>query len=232
MRELVTLFGSVLSIYFLSRHVRGPAYFSFALVGVAALDYLMTSLTGMSRGLRLAQTLGTLEAMLATPAPRWTIAAGSAAYRMVWSAARVSLIAVLGLALGATFDVSWGALALAVAASLVAFAALGLLSAASVLVFKAFEPVTALLLGLSGLLGGVLYPITALPEPLQPLAWLLPLTHALEALRGALGGAGVEQIASQLVVLLGFAAICGPLGAWAFRRALQRLRVEGSVSHY
>ncbi len=251
-RELASLVSTLLSVYFLSRLIDGGGatragsvsaqslvryggdYFEFALIGTALGDYVATSLSGMSRGLRIAQTLGTLEAMLATSAPRWTIAVGSAAYRQLWSLVRVALYIVIGMALGARFEgASWGAALIALILSLLAFSAIGLLAAATVLVLKAFEPITALFTGLSWLLGGVLYPPSALPDWLAALGQALPLTHALEALRRTvLAGASLGDVWPSLVVLAAFTAVLMPIAAWAYSAAIHRIRVEGSVSHY
>lgn len=254
-RELASLVSTLLSVYFLSRLIDGAGsaatgragtvsaqslaryggdYFEFALIGTALGDYVATSLSGMSRGLRIAQTLGTLEAMLATPAPRWTIAVGSAAYRQLWSLVRVALYILIGMALGARFDgASWGAALVALVLSLLAFSAIGLLAAATVLVLKAFEPITALFTGLSWLLGGVLYPPSALPDWLAAVGQALPLTHALEALRRTvLAGASLGDVWPSLAILAAFTAVLMPIAAWAYGAAIHRIRVEGSVSHY
>ncbi|MBT9557069.1 MAG: ABC transporter permease [Myxococcales bacterium] len=252
-RELSSLVSTLLSVYFLSRLIDGGGatgraasvsaqslaryggdYFEFALIGTALGDYVATSLSGMSRGLRIAQTLGTLEAMLATPAPRWTIAVGSAAYRQLWSLVRVALYILIGMALGARFEgASWGAALVALVLSLLAFSAIGLLAAATVLVLKAFEPITALFTGLSWLLGGVLYPPSALPDWLAAVGQALPLTHALEALRRTvLAGASLGDVWPSLAILAAFTAVLMPIAAWAYAAAIHRIRVEGSVSHY
>ena len=242
--QLATLGSSILTVYFLSRmigHGRLPMlapyggdYFAFALVGTALADYLAVSISGFSRGIRLAQTLGTLEAMLATPTRPATIVIGSAAYQLLWSGARVAAYLGAGVLLGARFPlVDPLALVLATVLSVLAFAAVGVLGASLVLVLKAWEPVTALFAGASMLLGGVLYPVSSLPEVARVLAAALPITHALEAVRGALlMGRSVSELGLPLGVLLGFVLVTGPLAAWSFRRAVRHLRREGSVSHY
>ena len=52
-----------------------------------------------------------------------------------------------------------------------------------VLAFKRADPSSWLVQGLSYLLGGVYYPVAVLPEWGQTLANILPITHALEAMR-------------------------------------------------
>lgn len=242
--QVITLLSSVLTVYFLSRMVGGadvPSlrpyggdYFTFALIGVAFADYLAVSLASFSSGLRLAQRSGTLEAMLATPASPAEIVIGSAVYRFLWSFARVLVYGVSGLALGASFpDADLLSAVVCALLSILAFGSVGILGAALVLVLKAWEPVTAIFSGLSWLLGGVLYPVASLPAVAQYAAALLPITHALEAMRGALiGGRSVAELAGPLTGLAIFAAVVLPLALWTFGWALRRVRMEGSVGHY
>lgn len=242
--QLATLASSILTVYFLSRMVAGgdvPSlapyggdYFSFAIIGVAFADYLSVSLSGFSRGIRHAQNVGTLEAMLATPTPPAVIVIGSALYRFLWSVVRVGIYVGVAVLLGASFpQVDLAAALLTLLLSVVAFGAVGILGASIILVLKAWEPVTALFAGLSWLLGGVLYPVASLPAVAQYAAWLLPITHALEAMRGALlMGRGITDLTQPLAVLGGFCALVLPLSLWAFRRALRHVRMEGSVGHY
>jgi ABC-2 type transport system permease protein len=75
--------------------------------------------------------------------------------------------------------------------------------------------------------------VTVLPSWLRGVGRLLPLTHALHALRGALlVGASPAALGDSLVALFGFAAVLGPLGAAVFVLALRRARADGSLSHY
>ncbi len=242
--QVATLASSILTVYFLSRMVAGGNvaaldpyggdYFSFAIIGVAFADYLSVSVAGFSRGIRLAQQVGTLEAMLATPTPPSVIVIGSALYRFLWSVVRVGIYVLAGLALGARFPaVDVAAVSATMLLSVLSFGAVGMLGAAFILVLKQWEPITALFSGLSWLLGGVLYPFASLPTVAQWAAWLLPITHALEAMRGALlMGKGVADLAEPLGVLALFTVAVIPLSLWSFRVALRHMRVGGSVAHY
>ncbi len=242
--QIGTLFSSIFTVYFLSRMVTGGTvpsldayggdYFSFAIIGVALADYLTVSLNGFSQAIRMAQVLGTLEAMLATPTSPSLIVVGSAMYRFLWSFVRVGLYLLAGLLLGAQFgDVQVGALLLTLLLCLIAFGAVGIIGASLILVLKAWNPMVAIFSGLSMLLGGVLYPVTTMPDAAQLGAQALPLTYALEAMRGALlMGKGVGELAQPLAVLAGFAVVLLPIALVAFQLAVRYLRKEGSVAHY
>lgn len=242
--QLGALLSTICTVYFLARMVAdaslpslapyGGDYFTFALIGAAFADYMTVTLHEFSRRIRAAQILGTLEAMLATPTNPAVIVIGSAIYRFIWSLLRVVFYLGGGLLLGASFPhVNLPAALLTLFLGMIAFGAVGILGAAAVLVLKAWNPVAALFSGLSFLLGGVLYPVSTLPEAAQTLAWLLPITHALEAMRGAVVmGKSIPELAAPLIVLAGFTVVMLPLSLWAFKKALHHMRVEGSLSHY
>ena len=75
--------------------------------------------------------------------------------------------------------------------------------------------------------------MTVLPGWLRAAGRLLPLTHALEALRLALlSGAPLRALYPSLVALGLFAGVLTPAGVVLFVYALRRARVDGSLTHY
>jgi ABC-2 type transport system permease protein len=72
-----------------------------------------------------------------------------------------------------------------------------------------------------GLLGGLLWPVDSLPDLLQPIARVLPLTYGIEGLRGVLiRGAGLDDPTLQLdlAVLAGVAILVALLATRTIRR--------------
>jgi ABC-2 type transport system permease protein len=137
---------------------------------------------------------------------------------------------VLGLDLGRA---NWLTVALAVPLVIAAFSGLGLLAAGTTMLVRRLNPVAMVIGSLSLFLSGVLYPVTVLPEWLRAVGRLLPLTHTLAVLRGALlVGAGPAALADSFVALIIFAGALAPIGAAVFAFALRRARIDGSLSHY
>jgi len=82
-------------------------------------------------------------------------------------------------------------------------------------------------------MGGVLYPVSILPSWLEPYAYLLPITHALEAMRQILlNGATLQNVIHEAQILLIFTVLLLPLGLSAFGYGLKIARKEGSLVHY
>lgn len=212
----------------------GGNYFSFALIGVAFAGYFNLGLSGFARALRQAQTMGTLEAMMMTPVPVSTIILGSAAWSYAFTTLRVLVYLLLGLLLGMDLQGAnyLGALA-TLTVAIVAFASIGIIAASIIMVIKRGDPVTGLISGFATLVGGVFYPIEIMPQWLQAVAHLLPITYALRAMRLALlQGASWAALGSDLLALGGFALVLFPLSLVVFRYSVERARAEGSLAHY
>jgi ABC-2 type transport system permease protein len=242
--EILEAFFGVATFYYLSRFVQSPelsgalpagsSYFAFALVGFAFFDYLSVSLTAFDSSIEEARQNRTLEALLVTQTPLPVILAGSAVYPFAALATRTCVYLAWAILL---FDFSprsanWlGALAILLA-SILAFAGLGIISASYTLLFKRGNPAKWLFLGVSGLVGGMMYPVSVLPEPLRILGRLIPITYALEGMRAALlAHASWSQLGSSIAALLIFAAILIPLSFLVFAWALHRTKITGTLTH-
>lgn len=236
---------SVLTYFFISELI-GPAanpylaeygvdYFSFAIIGVAFSGYFGVGLNSFARALRDAQTTGTLEAMIMTPAPLSLIVIGSALWSYAFTTIRVFFYLLLGV-LFFTLDLqgaNYGAALLTLLMAIVAFASIGIISAGVIMVVKRGEPLTALFGAFANLIGGIYYPVAILPEWLQVIARLLPVTYAVRAMRLALlADAPWSAIWPDLLILLGFIIILFPLSLLIFRRSVEQARREGSLAHY
>jgi len=241
---LEALFGSA-GFYFLSRFVESPKlerslppganYFSFALVGIAFFDYLSIGLSTFDTSLQEARQNGTLENLLVTQTSLPVILAGSSLYPFVL----MSLRTVIYIGWGALLfgfplqGANWLGASLVLGASVLAFSGLGILSASYLLVFKRGNPVNWAILGLSSVLGGMLYPISVLPVWLQHVARLIPVTYSLEGMRAAiLGHASTRELLPSIAGLVLFAAVLLPISFAIFSWALRRTKITGTLTHF
>lgn len=238
------LFG-VASFYFLSRFIESPqlerslpqgyGYFPFALVGLAFFDYLSVALQTFDESLREARQNGTLENLLVTQTSLPVILAGSSLYPFALLSLRTMIYIGWGAALFGfpLRGANWFGAALILAASVLSFCGLGILSASYLLVFKRGNPVNWALVGLSSVVGGMLYPISILPKWLQFVARLIPVTYSLEGMRAAiLGHATLRELWPSLAGLLAFAAVILPVSFVVFSWALRRTKVTGTLTHF
>ena len=240
---LESLFG-VAAFYFLSKFVQSPelraalpqgeSYFAFALVGFAFFDYMSIAMHTFDGSLVEARQNGTLEALLVTQTPLPGILAGSAIYPFALMAMRTGVYLAWGIFLFGfpAGRANWPGAVVMLVVSVLAFAGLGVLSTSYLLLFKRGNPAKWLVLGLSGVVGGMMYPVSVLPGPLQTVARLVPVTYSLEGMRAALlGGAGFAELWPDLRALLIFAAVLLPASLAAFSWALRRTKITGTLTH-
>jgi len=243
--QFLGVFFSVAVFYFVARLLGeaasrylepyGGDYFSFVLIGIAFSGYLGVGLSSFSNSLRQAQTTGTLEAMLVTPISLSAIVLASSLWSYLMTTVRVLVYLAVGTLLlgvdlrGGNYPVALLILVLTV----ISFSSLGVLAASFVMIAKRGDPVTWVFNALSSLLGGVYYPIAILPDWLRPVSWLLPVTYALHSMRLALlQGASLRTLLLDVLALLLFSLLLLPLALFAFRYAVRRARIDGSLTHY
>jgi len=243
--ELLGIFFSVLSFFFLSKlfgkavipHLKpyGGNYFSFVLIGIAFSSYLQVSLHTFARSIRSAQTTGTLEALLVTQTGIPTIIVSSSLYSFIRTSLRVVAYLLLGLFL---FGVNMKganifAATLILALTIITFSSIGIISASFIMVTKRGEPLTWIFTTISWLIGGVIYPISILPDWLQKFSYLLPITYSLEGMRLALlRGFSTNALLPHILALALFAVVLLPLSIGLFGYGVKRAKIEGSLTHY
>lgn len=243
MEIVQALFGTAM-FYYVARFVDSPelrqtlpqkgGYFAFSLVGFVFLDYLNAALDTFDRSLEEARDSGTLEHLLVTQTSLPAMLAGSALYPFAVTTLRIAVYFAWGaLIFGFPLrSANWFAVLLVVLVSLLAFSGLGILSATYLLLFKRGNPAKWLLLGISSVAGGMLFPVSILPDWLQVIARLNPITYALDAMRAALlGSARIQNLLQPLAILLCFAAVLLPLSMFAFAAALRRTKATGTLAH-
>jgi ABC-2 type transport system permease protein len=237
------LFGATV-FYYVARFVdtpelqrslpQGGSYFEFSLVGFVFLDYLNAAMDAFDRSLEEARESGTLEHLLVTQTSLPVFVAGSAIYPFVATTLRI-LVYVFWAAVLFHFPLhsaNWLGVLAVLAVALLAFSGLGILSASYLLIFKRGNPAKWLFLGISSVAGGMLFPVGILPDWLQWVARLNPVTYALEAMRSALlGGAGVVALWGPLVMLLLFAMVLLPAAMSVFAWSLRRTKITGTLTH-
>ncbi|MBA2280260.1 MAG: ABC transporter permease [Acidimicrobiia bacterium] len=242
--QLGGAFTTLLSAGFLSRLVPadqvalrpyGGDYFTFVLIGTAALSYFSVALGSFSGSLGQEQEMGTLEALLVAPVDERVLLLCGAAWPCLFATGQLALYLAVG---GALFggDVPLHHLGLAAALlvlTLVAFSAVGLAGAAVIVVTKRAGLLLTFVASAFALLGGVLYPISILPGPLQVVAELLPMSHGLDGVRRSLApDPDLGAVAVDAAVLAAFSIVCIPAALEGFRWAVRRARRAGSLSHY
>ena len=213
----------------------GGDYFTFLLIGGVFARYLSLGMRHFGRELEHELAAGTIEPVMVTAtAPGLALLGPS-----VWILIEGVLLMIVQLILGAAFfgadfsRANWPAALVLAALTLVALNSWGIISAAFVIVFKRADPLSWLVDVTIFMLAGVYFPVSVIPAGLRVVAYLLPLSHALEGLRFALmRGESLLELWRYVVILLAFNAVLLPAGLFAFRWGLNYVKRRGSLGHY
>ena len=186
------------------------------------LFVFITSLAGAA-ALIEERRLGVTRRMLAAPTTASTILLGETFGRFLVALLQGLIIFVVGWLV---FGVDWGdppaALLLVTVFALVGTGA-GMLFGT---VLRTAEQATSIgpPVGIAlGMLGGCMWPLAIVPEPMRAVGHLFPHAWAMDAFIDLISeDAGLAGIAGQLAVLAGFAAVLLAVATWRLRRALVR----------
>jgi ABC-2 type transport system permease protein len=199
------------------------AGFSQFTLGASTQLVLFTFLTSMTAASRLVFTkqLGLSRRMTSTPTSAWTIVTGESLGRFLVAVLQAAYIVVVT---AVAFNVSWGDPVatglLIVLFCLVAAAAAMLVGAESRNADQAAS--LGVFVGLAlGALGGCMIPWQTMPPVMQSIARLIPHSWAVLGLQELIRtGGGLDTVAPNIAVLLGFAVVLMALAAWRFRKAI------------
>lgn len=244
MFSLLGLGVSLVPVYFIAQALQpltarsisgeGGHYFGFLAVGLAVFFLISSSLMSLPNAIGGGIASGTLEALLATPAPLPVILLGLVSFDMMWALIRAVCLLGAATLLGVRFELSGLPVALlALLLTIAAYFGLGLGLAAMILVFRTIGPMGSGLLAASGLLGGAYYSTTVIPSWIQQLSVLVPLTYGLRVMRKAmLAGTPAGALVADLTALGLSAAILLLIGGVCFGAALRHARGQGSLGQY
>lgn len=242
--SLLAVGVSVLPIYYVANAlqdtmanvIRGEAagYFGFVLIGLVGYNLATAAANSLPGAVASGIGSGTIEALLATPAPTPAILAGLSGYGLIWAALRAVVLVTGGIALGVQLD--WGGLPLALLALalvVVAYLAIGMIDAAVVVMFRTRTPLVSATLAASALLGGVYFPTRAVPEWLAHLTPFVPLSHGASVVRRVLlEHSTLPMVTSDLLFLAAECVVLLSVGVAALGFALGHARRVGTLGQY
>ena len=237
---VLALLAEMVAFYYLARAIgpgfrpEGMDYFPFLLIGTGFYGFFVVGISAFVSAVHDAQVSGTMEVLMTTSTPAPFIVFLTAASVFVERTLYLALYLGLGLWLfRVPLHLNLAGCVVVFLLSLAVAVALGIAAAAVQVTLQKGSAVVWLFSSIAWLLTGMTFPVDVLPLPLQKLAALIPVTHSLDGLRMAMvKGAGWADLEAPIVTLAVFAVLLLPLSLWLFARALQRARIQGTLSFY
>ena len=210
-------------------------YVSFIVVGSVLWMWLNMTLWDVGMYLRGEQMHGTLESNWLCPTWRVSLLLGGALSKLLISLLFM-LVSLVEFRLVFGVRVLGGNLGLALLVLLLLIPiihGIGIGFASLVLRFKEANAMVFLVRGVFMIFCGLTYPIAVLPDWMQRIAAVLPLTYAIRDIRAViLAGATLADIQGDLVILAAFALATPALGYALFYLTERRARRVGDLGQY
>jgi ABC-type multidrug transport system permease subunit len=184
-------------------HETGARYIDFVVPGLLGMNLMGSAIWGMGFAIVEARQKKLLKRLVASPMPKWQYLASYLLSRLAMLVIEVA--AFLGfakVAFGVPFRGSLWQLGLICLMTSMAFSALGLLVSSRAKTMEAASGLMNLVMLPMWILSGVFFSATRFPAVIQPLVRALPLTAAIDALRGnMLQGTGIGQMTVQVGII-------------------------------
>ena len=210
----------------------GHAYIAFIFAGIAFTEPMMAGL-GLQSSFRESQQNGTLEPLLVAPLRTAHLVLASSLFRFAY--VFVKLLVMVGVAvviLGFWHGMNVLSTVLVLVPGCLAFTGVGLVATAVVLLIKRGDSLITAFASGNAILGGIFFPPAVFPAWIQPLVFMMPLSHGLNGIRMALAGASPSAVLPDALVLTVTGMVLLPISAWALNLALTRAKKEGSLVQY
>ena len=194
-------------------------YIDFLAPGILSMAIMQSGVYGLALFIVSSREKRILKRLHATPAGAAYILTGRIVPALLISLVQTALLLSLAVfAFGVHIVGNIGTLLVAALFGALVFISLGFLVSSVSKSVDAAENLTGLVTFPMFFLGGVFIPIERLPEAVQVLAYMMPLTYFSDALREVMiRGAGFAEIAVDLGVLAVFAAVVFALAVKLFR---------------
>jgi ABC transporter DrrB family efflux protein len=185
-------------------HETGSRYIDFVIPGLLGMNLMGSAMWGLGFSIVEARQKKLLKRMVASPMPRWQ-------YLMSFILSRLAMLVLevvvfLGfvrLVFGVPFRGPLWQLGFLCVLTSLAFSALGLLVASRAKNMEAVSGLMNLVMLPMWILSGIFFSASRFPVVIQPLVRALPLTAAIDAMRGnMLQGMSLGQMAVPVAILL------------------------------
>jgi ABC-2 type transport system permease protein len=202
----------------------GGSYVEFMIPGLLMMTMIMSVMTGLPRVIAYERDVGTLSGFLVAPISRVSIISGKVLGRVVTGLIQGVLSLILAILLfGITIhgNLLWVLLTLFL--GVFSFVGLGI-----VLTSVAEDEQTASMILMTltmpmMFLSGIFFPIQMMPSFMQTIAYWLPFTYAIDAMRRIMiFGVTLTAVATDMFVMVGFGIVMLIIAIPAFNRAMTK----------
>ena len=231
---LVYSVAGALSISLIGADQGSPRLLLTLMVGAIFWNYLSVVFSWIAETISIERWEGTLEYTFMAPVRRWSQLLGSVLYAMAYGFVHTAVIFVVLVLFFPQIELDD-----ANATTAIVFVLLGSFSLVGIGMMAAILPLlyvergaqmTFVLQSCLLLVSGVYYSVEVLPEWMQVLSKLSPVTYVLDGVRaGLIDGTPVSELLYDVWPLIVMGVVFIPTGLWAFGRAERYAKRTGKL---
>jgi ABC-2 type transport system permease protein len=199
-------------------------YFQFMAPGLMAMVIMMAVMTGTAASVSQERELGTLDGMLSAPASRLSIILGKSFAQVVRGLFQAGITLLLAVLI---FQISIHGnpllLVLLLILTVFSFIGMGVLISAMTSHQQTATTIMMTLTMPMMFLSGAFFPIQQMPDVMQWISRVLPLTYAVDALRKCMVlGTGISGMMTEILVMVGFGMFFIIVAIPVFKKVITR----------
>ncbi|MFN7249324.1 MAG: ABC transporter permease [Anaerobacillus sp.] len=194
-------------------------YLDFLVPGIAALMILSSNLNGVAAQISSWRERGVLRRMKLTGLPASTFVAAQITARAILNITQSILVLSVGIfLLGAQMNGNWFLLLFYLILGILVFMSLGFLVANLAKTPEHASPIAGFISFPMFFLGGIFFPITNMPDFLQPVVAIIPISHLASVLREVMNvGATMTELLVPTAVLVAWFLVCFAIASKTFK---------------
>lgn len=194
-------------------------YIDFLIPGIIAMMIMSNNLNGVAGQIASWRERGILRRMQSTTLNSATFIAAQITARLVMNSLQVLIVVIVGSTFfGTQVNGAWWLLFLFVALGTLTFMSLGFIIASLAKTPESAGPIAGFVSYPMLFLGGVFFPIKEMPEFMQPIVKLLPISHLTAALRQVMNvGADLSALWPEVALLAGWMIAAFAVSSYLFK---------------
>ncbi|HEU0166109.1 MAG TPA: ABC transporter permease [Thermomicrobiales bacterium] len=203
----------------------------FLIIGIFMTEAWSSTVWGSGNALQAERNLGTISAIISAPASTAAVVIGYTLGSLLIGLPSIVSCTVVGLLAGGRFTIDDPLAALvALLTVYVSTVCIGMAFGGLFILSRNSNSLSNVLQLPIYLLAGFYVPRSVLPGWLRRVGDVIPLSHAVDALRGAmLSGESLGDLRNPLLAALGTSAIFLVIGIWALGKADRAIRRSGTL---
>lgn len=232
---MLNAFFSMLFFVFLADYVSNPEVtVRYVVIGNVVQSVAATTLYSTADLPGTEKHVGTLSPLMQTPASLFCIFLGMAVFNMIAGLISSSLslvyaVLVFGIDLSAANAASVAAV---IGSTVLALTGFGMMVGSVGIRLRTSAIIANIVSYIGLLICGVNFPLSYLPEWVQHIASVLPLTYGVEAMRSASDGAALASISGDLSIMLVLGSFYFAVSVAMFRAFERLARRDGAFEMF